>query len=187
MKHSLSQRRAGLRLAAAALLLAGAGLAQAQYLWIDAKGIKQYSDRPPPTSVPLKQILRAPNGQPSASSPPPAAAEAQSAALAPAAAASAPPAAGAKPAPSVAERNADFNKRLKDRAEASKKENEEQERRSAHADNCKRASSTQQALDGGLRIAQVNSAGERVVMDDNQRAAESKRIAKVMADCASSQ
>ena len=50
----------GWQLAAAATLLAAAGAAQAQWMWIDAKGLKQVSDRPPPASIPAKNILKTP-------------------------------------------------------------------------------------------------------------------------------
>ncbi|MBS0307625.1 MAG: DUF4124 domain-containing protein, partial [Proteobacteria bacterium] len=32
--------------------------AMAQYIWLDDKGVKQYSDTPPPASVPKKRILK---------------------------------------------------------------------------------------------------------------------------------
>ncbi|HEU4775758.1 MAG TPA: DUF4124 domain-containing protein, partial [Telluria sp.] len=64
MKHVTlpSPRRAAgpLRLALAAALLAVSAQALAQYLWIDEKGIKQLSDRPPPPNIPEKNILKAP-------------------------------------------------------------------------------------------------------------------------------
>ena len=40
--------------------LAAAPQARAQYVWIDDKGLKQLSDRPPPPNVPAKRILKAP-------------------------------------------------------------------------------------------------------------------------------
>lgn len=55
------------RLLAATALMAFASMAQAQYMWIDDKGLKQFSDRPPPPSVPLKHILKAPRGMETAS------------------------------------------------------------------------------------------------------------------------
>lgn len=44
----------------APLLLVGAGLAQAQYSWIDEKGVREFSDRPPPPGTPAEKILKAP-------------------------------------------------------------------------------------------------------------------------------
>ncbi|UUZ48461.1 DUF4124 domain-containing protein [Massilia sp. B-10] len=34
-------------------------LAQAQYVWVDEKGVKQFSDRSPPSNIPAKNILEA--------------------------------------------------------------------------------------------------------------------------------
>ena len=50
------------RLAACALLAALAAPALAQYVWLDEKGVKQYSDMPPPASVPTNRILKQPGG-----------------------------------------------------------------------------------------------------------------------------
>jgi hypothetical protein len=83
------------------VLAAAAAPALAQYMWLDEKGVKQLSDRPPPPSVPDKRILKAP-GKPTFN--PNAPAEDDGA---PAADAAAQP----KAAPTLAERNADYNKR----------------------------------------------------------------------------
>ena len=48
------------RLTVALALSLGASAALAQYIWLDSKGVKQYSDRPPPPSVPTSKILKAP-------------------------------------------------------------------------------------------------------------------------------
>ena len=45
----------------------------------------------------------------------------------------------------------------------------------AKADNCTRAQSQLRTLDSGVRLAQMNEKGERIVMDDTARASESKR------------
>src|SRR5471030_2362506 len=49
-----------LRLLAGGALLALSAQALAQYIWLDEKGIKHLSDRPPPPSVPDQRILKAP-------------------------------------------------------------------------------------------------------------------------------
>src|SRR3569833_2369090 len=46
--------------ALAALLSMAAAVAAAQYAWIDERGVRQYSDQPPPASVPKQRILKAP-------------------------------------------------------------------------------------------------------------------------------
>jgi hypothetical protein len=162
------------RLLAAAALMAFAAMAQAQYMWIDEKGLKQLSDRPPPPSVPLKHILKAPRGMASA---------ATVTAEPTAAAAPAPEAARPKAAPTVAERNADYNKRVREKAEHDEKDKAEAERQAALAENCTRAQEARKSLESGVRIATVDKNGERAYLTDEQRAAASQTTNKVMATC----
>ena len=160
------------RLLAATALMAFASLAQAQYMWIDEKGIKQFSDRPPPPSVPLKNILKAPKGVPSAANMP-----VEQVGEAPATEAR------PKAAPTLAERNADFNKRQKDGGEREKKEQADKDDKAAKADNCERAGIARRALDSGVRIGTTDKNGERSVMSDEQSVAEIKRNDKVLTGC----
>ena len=51
----------GLQLLAGSALLIVANLGHAQFVWVDAKGVKQFSDRPPPPGTPQKNILKARN------------------------------------------------------------------------------------------------------------------------------
>lgn len=163
------------RLLAAGALMAFASLAQAQYMWIDEKGLKQFSDRAPPPSIPLKNILKAPHGVPSAAS-----IVAEPAAAAPA---PAPEAAKPKAPPTLADRNADYNKRVKEKAEHDEKDKQEAERKAAQAENCARARDAKQSLDSGARVGTVNKNGERSFMSDEQRAVESQKAAKALAAC----
>lgn len=152
----------------AALLLA-APLAMAQYMWIDDKGIKQFSDRPPPPNIPEKRILKAP-GKPLFN--PNAPAEAEPAADAP-----------AKPAPTLAERNADFNKRRAEAAESARQAAADAQRKADEAANCNAARQNQQALDQGLRLSTYDKNGERGYMNDQQREDLRKNTQKVLAEC----
>lgn len=161
------------RLLAAGALLAFATLAQAQYMWIDEKGLKQFSDRAPPASVPLKNILKAPRGAASAAT-----LEAEAAA-----AASTPEAAKPKAAPTMADRNADYRKRAKESTEREQKETDEQLARADQADNCERARSAKQSMESGARIGTQDNNGERGFMTDEQRAVETRKIDKVLAAC----
>jgi hypothetical protein len=161
------------RLLAAGALMAFATLAHAQYMWIDEKGLKQFSDRAPPPSIPLKNILKAPHGMPSA-----AMISAEQAAPA-----SAPEAVKPKAAPTLADRNADYNKRVKEKAESDQKEKDEQERKAAQAENCEAARAAKQSIDSGVRIGTQEKNGERGFMTDEQRAAEAKKIDKALAAC----
>ena len=149
---------------------------QAPYLWLDEKGLKVYSDRPPPPSMPLKNVLRTPRRADGTPAQP--AGQDDAAAVAPDT-----DAAKSKAAPSMAERNADYLKRGKDQAERAQKNADAQQARLAQADNCERARSARQAIDSGVRISTQEKNGERGFMSDEQRAAEGRKIDKVLAAC----
>jgi len=52
------------------------------------------------------------------------------------------------------------------------------------SDNCDRAKLAKKSMDSGIRIAKTNAAGEREVLDDAGRSAESQRIQSVIeSDC----
>ncbi len=153
------------------LLLACCGPALAQYIWIDDKGIKQLSDRPPPPSVPYQRILKAPGKEKLA---PPGENEAAQADETPA---------QARPAPGLAERNADFNKRRADAQLASQKAAEEAARKADQLANCEAARNNQRAIDQGLRISSFDKNGERSFLNDEERAAAAKRNQQVLAQC----
>ncbi|HEU4374581.1 MAG TPA: DUF4124 domain-containing protein [Telluria sp.] len=163
------------RMLATTALMALASLAQAQYMWINDKGLKEFSDRPPPPSIPLKHILKAPHGMPTADS---IAAEPAAAAVAPAAEAAKP-----KAPPTVADRNADYNKRVKEKAERDEKDQAESDRKAALAENCERARTARQSLDSGVRIGTVDKNGERGFLSDDQRAVESQKVNKALSAC----
>lgn len=152
-------------LALAALLSFGhAGSALAQYAWIDDHGVKQYSDRPPPASLPKARILRQPGG---------AAATESSASTAPASAA----------APTLADRNAEFRKRQAEKAENEKKSAEEAKLAADRRQNCERAADYQRTLESGVRIGTTGKDGERAILSDEQRARELQETRRILADC----
>jgi hypothetical protein len=169
-----SYRNAILRLVAGGALLLFASLAQAQYVWVDEKGIKQFSDRPPPPSVPDKNILKAPGQAPVTLVPIAAATDA-----APKAA----PAPDPKAPPTVAERNADYKKRAGEQAERDKKAAGEAAHKAAQAENCVNARKYQAQLASGDRIGTTEKNGERGYMDDAERARQTARTNKIVADC----
>ncbi|WP_373987342.1 DUF4124 domain-containing protein [Duganella sp. BuS-21] len=156
----------------AVMLLTLSPLALAQYMWLDDKGVKQFSDRPPPANIPAQRILKAP-GKPLFN--PNAPAE-------PAAGTETPPAA-ARPSPTIAERNTDFNQRKSGAAEAEKQSAAYAQRKADAAANCNAARQNQQALDQGLRLSTYDKNGERGYMDDQQREDLRKNTQKVLADC----
>ncbi|MFC0170204.1 DUF4124 domain-containing protein [Pseudoduganella danionis] len=141
--------------------------AWAQYMWLDEKGVKQLSDRPPPPSVPEKRILKAPGKT----------------AFNPDAA----PAEEAAPAqtstPTLTERNADFNRRQTEARQAAGKAADEARQRAAIAANCDIARKNQQALNDGIRIATYDKNGERYFMTDAEKLEQEKNNRKVLAGC----
>jgi type IV secretory pathway VirB10-like protein len=165
--------RRALRLLAGGALVLAAGLAQAQYIWIDEKGMKQLSDRPPPPSVPDSKILKAP-GKP----PPPVIDDG-----------SAPAPAAAKPAPAVkgpptlAERNADFRKRAKEEAEKDQKAAADAQRKKERAENCDAARQNKAQLASGVRIRTTGANGEAGYLSDEERAARSVKANQALAGC----
>lgn len=158
------------RFALSALLLGACTLAQAQYAWIDAKGVRQFSDRPPPPDTPSAKILKAP-GKPaldlSAEPAPPAPAEAQ-----------------ATPgAPTLAARDAEFRKRAKDRANEEAKARAEAEQKLAQKENCASARQYKAQIESGIRIAVTDEAGEKSYLSDEQRAQRLAHVNKVLDAC----
>ncbi len=165
------------RLIVSAMLGLFASLAQAQYMWIDEKGLKQLSDRPPPPSTPAKNILKQPHGAPA----PVQIAPADSAAGPAASAASA--AASASAPPTLAERNADFRKRAEEKAEKDQKAAEEARQKAARKENCVAARQYKAQLDSGQRIGVMSPNGEQGFMGDAERAQRSAQAARVLNDC----
>ena len=156
----------------AVLAMCVAGSAVAQWKWRDASGRIQYSDLPPPAGVSDKDILQRP-AAPARVAPPPVAA-------------SAPPLNPAAGKPVETELDAKRKKAEQEEAakNAAAKKAEDEKVAAAKADNCNRARSQLRALDDGIRMARVNAQGEREVLDDAQRAAETKRTRDIIAsDC----
>lgn len=153
---------------AALAALASPVTATAQYMWLDEKGTKHFSDMPPPPSVPAGRILKRPGGAPSA--PQHEAAEEK-------------PATPAKAEPTIAERNAEFRKRRQEQADKEKKAAEETARAAESAKNCERAREYQRSLDSGERIVRTDKNGERSYLSDEQRAQESRDTRRVLAEC----
>lgn len=163
----------------AALLLAGTP-AFAQWMWLDKDGRKVFSDRAPPPEVPAKSILKQP-GMPARS-----ASDATGASDGAAGARSdAPDAAkAAAPGKSGLDKAVEERKRQAEAAENDKKKAEEARIASQKADNCARARQNMATLQSGIRLAQVNENGERIILDDSARNAEVSRAqATIDSDC----
>jgi hypothetical protein len=149
---------------AGSALLMFASLSHAQYVWVDEKGIKQFSDRSPPSNIPAKNILKAPRGH------------AVETTVAPAAPAAAPAAA----AMSVADREADYKKRQLAKAETDKKAANEAANASYKKAVCDSARAQKAQLESGVRL-RTGANGD--YMDDKQRAQETAGANKTLADC----
>ncbi len=163
-----------IRLTAALTLCIFSSAAWAQYVWTDERGVKQYSDQPPPASVPKNRILKHPSAwKPGAASntEAPAAADAKAGEEA------------AKPAPTLADRNADFAKRRAEKEEKDKKAAEEAKIASEKTKNCQSARNYRNALASGQRVALTDKDGQRNVLNDEQRKRELADADRILADC----
>ena len=147
------------RILAGALLLASAA-AHAQYAWIDAKGVRHYSDQPPPTDTPAAKILKTPRGL---TRPAPA------------------PAPAAKAAPTLAEREADYRKRHAASEESDKKAATGQKLADEKRANCLLAARDKAELDTGRRLRADN--GSREIMTEDDKAAQRARDNAVLKEC----
>lgn len=156
------------QLAACAVLVALGVPAAAQYVWLDEKGVKQYSDMPPPASVPASRILKQP-GTPAPASQP----AQQETADTP----------SSKSAPTLAEQNAAFKKRQQDVADKEKKATEQSRLAAEKAKNCDRARAYLRSLESGERIVHANQNGEREFLSDQQRSAEMRDVREALANC----
>ena len=142
--------------------------ASAQWQWIDKDNKKVFSDQPPPPEVPEDKILHRPAA---AGRHAPPAATADAAPLAPA-------------APPAGDKALEEKKRQAEQAEKAKQAAEAEKMAKAKAENCSRAKEGKEMMDSGMRVASMNAAGERIIMDDDARAAETKRLQGVISsDC----
>ncbi len=77
---------------------------------------------------------------------------------------------------SMAERDAEFRKRQTDQQEAAKKAEEKNQETADRKKNCETAQSYLRSLQSGIRIGKTDpKTGERVFLEDNERAAEIAR------------
>lgn len=146
--------------------------AHAQWLWIDGSGAKVFSDTAPPAGIPDKNILKRPG-------PPVEVKEVPTA-----------PATAAAPVPKVTGQDAQLEARKKqaekqaEEAAQALKKAETDKFAKARADNCESARRAKATMDSGIRVATTNAKGEREIMDDKARAAETRRIEGIIrSDC----
>lgn len=147
------------------MLLACSSAAMAQWQWIDGTGRKVFSDTPPPASIPDKSILK----KPGSGMAPPVVTVEPTATVA---------ASGAPAAPQIPARDTELEAKKKqaEQAEEAKKKAEAERVAKARADNCERARKAKITMDSGVRLATTNAKGEREIMDDKAKAAETQRM-----------
>jgi hypothetical protein len=153
----------------------------AQWQWIDKDGRKVFSDQPPPSDIPTKNILRQPSGGKNQQLSAAQASAAETTASAPTMAAKP---AGSAPKLSGRDKELEEKKKQADAAEAEKKKEKEEEIAKARAESCDRAKRAKASFDSGIRITRMNNKGEQEFLDDAARAAETKRLQGIIAnDC----
>ena len=137
------------------------------YQWKDSNGQTVVSDVPPPPTVKGRRSIG--GSQPSVVSEKPAEKSAEDA--------------KAADAPKTsAEKDLEFKKRQQEQKEASDKAQKEAANKNTVKQGCVSEKQQLQLLESGERIATRDEKGERVYMDDNQRAAEIERTRKLVAE-----
>jgi hypothetical protein len=169
------------RVTAVLAVLTLAGAAHAQYVWLDERGVKQYSDMAPPAGVPKNRILKMPGIEMPAPRQPASATSAETG-ESPASDASA--SAKAKTAMTTAEQNVEYQKRRAERAEKEKKASEKAKLDADKAKYCERAREYSRSLASGERLTSIDKNGERYFLSDEQRAQESREIQRSLDQCA---
>lgn len=116
--------------------------------WVDADGKVHYSDQPPPTTVKSQKTLDLKNS--------------------PALPKAAPDSQGGEK--SLAEKDLESRKRRVQAEETAAKQARDQEEAKRKKENCAQARNQLQALQQGQRISKFDEKGERVFLEDNDRA-----------------
>jgi hypothetical protein len=168
-------------LSVALLLACTLPTAHAQWSWKDKEGRRIFSDQPPPSSIPDKDVLRRPGGS-RAASPSLSTSDAATGASSSGATTTATTAAS----PKISGKDSELEKRKKeaDAAEKATQKAQADQFAAARQENCERAKRAKSAFDSGQRIAQTNAKGEREIMSDAARGQESQRLQEIIAkDC----
>ena len=152
-------------LAVLAALAFAAGASAQTYKWVDKDGKVRYGDQPPP-GVKATPI-RGPSGP---AAPPPAAAKKDDKKGT----------ASSKDKPLSPE--AAFRKRQDEQKQADEKSAKERADAESRRTNCELARSNLRQLESGQRLSTTNAAGERVFIEDNERAAQTQRAQKAVSE-----
>ena len=145
--------------------------ATAQWKWRDKNGQMQYSDLPPPPSIPDRDILLRPSVGPRAAS--------QPSTGTPITAASASAGISAERVPALVPKGVEpaleARRKQSEQDELNKRKADEPRLAAIKAENCSRAQANLRALQSGSKMTRTNEKGEREVFDDAMRAEESRR------------
>ena len=155
--------------------------AAAQWQWLNRDGQKVFSDRPPPSDIPEKNILKRPRGAATGG-------WAVTAPRMPDASDATSQAQTATPKPSGIDKELTDKKKQAEKqaadAEAAKRKAEEERLAKTQAENCSRARQAMTGISSGVRIARTNEKGEREFLDDAGRAEEARRTQAIIdQDC----
>jgi hypothetical protein len=152
--------RTWLRLSCAGALALTSLLAHAQYSWLDDKGMRVFSDRPPPAGTPSERILKTPHGlEPRAPQP------------------------ESAPATTLADKELEFLKRTQQREAEEKKAAQDASSTAAKLENCGIARDSERAVNSGMRMSRMNEKGEKVFLTDEERAQRLERARKILKSC----
>ena len=151
-----SQSSINIALCGALLMLFGATVNADIYKWVDKNGKFQYSDQPPPSGD-GKKLKR--KSKEAVESPP-----VQSGGTA------------AKPAASTADQELEYRKRKTEKEEADKKQQAETETAEKNKEYCNNLRGDLSAHSNGVRLVRYNEKGERVFLDDKERAASKEKL-----------
>lgn len=145
----------------------------AQWSWRDAGGAIQYSDSPPPASVPQDRILKQPSV--SANSTPP------SSSASPSPSATRSNSEGATP--SWADQNAEFVKRRQQRLDQEQKDKEMKQAAADKKRQCVHARDNLAIYEGATPVLFRAADGERRYMNSGERAAEAAKLRQFLKEC----
>ena len=135
--------------------------------WVDENNRVHYSDQPPPSSAKSKKLGSTAKAKASAET-----SDATGSSNATESSESGEP-------KTIAEREAELRKKQKADKEAADKAVQNQANKEANQENCTQAQLSLKALQGEMRIMELDANGERVYLDNEQR---QQRIAKTQQD-----
>lgn len=168
------------------LACSASSVALAQFAWIDANGVRQYSDQPPPKSIPKARILQQPAESLRNNAPtqlPAGATVTDGAVNTPSVMPPVPAAAAPKLPLTTADKNADYLKRQAEMVEKEKKQVEEARQLAAKVRQCEQARNYARTLQSGERIAVTGKDGERGYMSDEKRVQENAEARRALDGC----